>query len=1492
MARKITRIFLNSFASILVGLVLLSFALLLAMQSYTFQSWLGKKAGTYLSKELGTKVEIPYAKINFFTSLELQKVLIYDLHHDTLFKGNIDVNIRMFNLRYQILELKLTTLSDATIKLQYYKKENTLNLDFILRYFSTEDTLPKGPSNWRFSPGELELKNIAFTYKDGRDSSYDSKHIDYDNLSITQLKGHFKNIDFSGDSIRAEVQGLSFNEKSGFKLKELSAKVSLNSKHLLAEHLSLLAGNTFLKGKIAFHHQQWDDYGDFIHKVEMNCELQDSSKVNTNDLAFFAEELDGLYQTVKLSGKVKGTVNTLRLSELRILLGDYTRYKGYLSIQGLPEIDNCFIHLDAKEFSTHYKDLVNIPSYPFQSAKPLPIPEQIKILGPISFSGKFDGFLSDFTTHGKFTTAIGKANTRLSLQIGEKQNDIEYHGKISTDQFDIGKLMGVEALGSLSMSGELDGSGTDLNSITAGFNFEINNLTYNDYNYKDISVQGHLENKLFNGLMNSLDSNLNFDFNGSVDFNKKVPDLAFISTINRLNLSALHFLTTKDSGIISAQVLIDTRGNSIDDLSGQIHLDNLIYKTHGKKYKLSNFDLNLNQETAYKDITLNSDYLNASLTGRYALSHLPGVFKSFMYTYYPTFFNQPIQPTAYQDSLALILNIKNFNSIHDVFLKNYMFSRDSKVELLFDAGKNKFDLSGNLPVFSYQDFNFYTSKLKVNESGQYLNASISTQAITLNDSNLVNQMKLFISSNDKNINYSLAWDNQDTLPNYGKLKGGLSFNPKSFDIRCDTIEIKNVYNNWKLQSPSLISWLNDGSLLVKPIVLNNAEQEINISGNYTTSETDSLVVNTKDVDMSSFNPILRLFSLKFNGLLNGEMVFSNPNDVFVFRGNVGVKNFKLNDNALGEVVMKTNYDNVGKFIHLKGHTSLGLGEFLGGNMEDITFKGDYFLDGREEAIDIDFIANTANLRLLNPLLKDILTINSGLVKGQGNVHGNPKHLKIDSKLNLFQSDIKVDYTGVNYFVTGEIEIMPDQIRFSELLLRDRSKKSPVVGTLNGNIFHNNFENIRLDFDLNYKNMLALNTSENDNSYYFGKVFGTGNLGIYGYVNNLNMEINTSVGKNTKFVLPLDGPAELGDEGYIHFVVKDTLKKKKENVLTGFNLDMNLKISPEAQLSILMDRKTGDILNVQGQGNLDLNINTLGKFDMMGEYIITEGEYLFTLKTLINKKFEIDAGSHITWSGDPMNAEIDVSTRYRQRASVAPLLNDTTGLYGARQPVDCRLLISGKLATPNINFDIDVPNLEPTAMARIDNVLSDEAELNRQVFSFLLFRSFSVPQIYTSQGGGVSAGSAAAATGSEMLSNRASEFINSYFGNLTGITDMQLGVNYRPGTTSSGEEFDVALSKQFMNNRISVDGNFGVNSNPNSNSSGLIGDVVVEYKLSEDGRYRMKVFNQTNDNTQVTILGGPYTQGIGVFYREEFNTFKELMDYYMRKAGKNKNATKP
>lgn len=417
-------------------------------------------------------------------------------------------------------------------------------------------------------------------------------------------------------------------------------------------------------------------------------------------------------------------------------------------------------------------------------------------------------------------------------------------------------------------------------------------------------------------------------------------------------------------------------------------------------------------------------------------------------------------------------------------------------------------------------------------------------------------------------------------------------------------------------------------------------------------------------------------------------------------------------------------------------------------------------------------------------------------------------------------------------------------------------------------------------------MLILNTTQKENSSFYGKVFGTGNIGIYGKINNLYMTIDNTTNKNSRFYLPLDSPDEVSNDGFVQFVKKDTIHMKKEPELSGFNLSILMHTTPDLNVQIIIDEKTGDILNVKGKGDIAMTVNTLGKFEMEGDYVISNGDYLFTIENVINKKFEIQPGSSISWSGDPLGAEIDVITSYKQRASVAPLLNDTVGTYKQPTAVDCQLGIAGKLFSPFISFKIEFPNIDGTARSRIENVLSDETELNRQVFSFLLFRTFVVPQIYNSNSGGVSAGGAAMSTGSELLSNRISDFLNTYLGG-TGLKDLQLSVNYKPSTNNSDETMNVGLSKQFFDNRMTVDGNFGMtnSSSTTSNPNGLIGDLYVDYKLSPDGRFRIKGFNKSNDISQQSISGGPYTQGVGFFYRVEFETLKTLYEAYAAKVKK-------
>ena len=1018
-----------------------------------------------------------------------------------------------------------------------------------------------------------------------------------------------------------------------------------------------------------------------------------------------------------------------------------------------------------------------------------------------------------------------------------------------------------------------------MNAIIKG---EIKNILYKDYLYNNIKITGEINEKLFNGSIICLDENANFDLKGLINFNNEFTEIVIKSNINNLNLNKLNLVINNDSNIISSKIIIDVKGKSIDDLSGTINLDDLIYKTKSKIFKLSNLNIISDQSQGANNIKIISEYIDANIFGEFKISNLKQSFQAFLFKYYPTFFESPLNPKQNNDQWALNLRIKKFNTIKELFLPDLMISPETKINGNFNAKENIVNIKINSDKLNYKSISFNNLSLNLLQNDKSVIAEIASKSINPIDSITIENILLKINSIDKSLSYTLDWDNYKKPLNKGGLYGDMAFNKNDVLLNINKIFISIKDSSWQLTKPSSLNFNKIEGLKISPLEIKNNNQLINIYGNISENNNDSVLFRLDNIFLEQFNPILKLFKIKLFGDLNGKFALTNYQNKLAYSGHLDISKLIANDNQIGELYLKSNYFIEENKIALNGYTSLGFINENGIKQKNILFVGDYFLNKNDESIDIDFIAKPANINILNPLLEGILTIKNGYINGNGKIHGTPNKIKIDSKLKIFNSEVKIDYTNVIYNITGEIDIMSDQIRFTDLLLREKGTKAAPQGTLNGNIFHSNFKEMRIDYDVTYKNMLLLNTTKNENNLFYGKIYGSGKISLFGNLNNIFMNIINTTNKNSKFILPLDGPLEIEEDNRIHFVQKDSIKNKTQKI-SGFNLEIDLHVTPDVLTQILLDQTNGDKLNVQGNGDLKININTLGKFEMKGDYILSGGDYLFTLESVINKKFDIASGSQISWSGDPLNADINVITVYKQRASISTLLNDT--LNKSRVPVECKLNINGKLFSPNIKFALDFPLIDATSKARIDNVLSDEAELNRQVFSFLLFKSFIKPQIYNLSGGGVTAGNAAASTSSEMLSNRVSEFLNSYVKNLTGIDNLQLGLNYRPANKNNNEAVDIAVSKQFLNDKISIDGNFGLNNNSNYSNS-IIGDVNINYRLTDDGKYRLKGFNRSNNNTQITTAGGPYTQGIGIFYKKEFNKI-----FYFKKINAKKILTK-
>ncbi len=1478
---KITRILLKTLLYSVILLLLLIGSFYFIGQTETFQTWAAHKATNYLSKELGTRVEVGRLKITFIKNVILEDVFVSDKHNDTLLSGkSIIVNVSGFNYKLHHLNIDEAELKDIKVKLLKYKNEEDFNFQFLADYFSSKDTTkPDSVAPWKIKYGALTLNNVDFTYRLLRDTIKVSQNMNYNNLHITNVYGRLSEIDFRNDTIFSQITNLRAKEQCGISVNNLTTKASVSSTHLQCDSLYLKTDNSLVKGSLSFKYDTWSDYTDFINKVYMKGNLKDSTLLNMKDVTYFAEDINGFNEIFLIKGRVRGFVNDLNGSGLEVSYGKNTQFKGDISISGLPDINKSYIHFDAQKLSTTKEDIEHFPIPPFNNPTFLKLPKELAKLGVINYKGKFDGIINNFVTYGTFKTDIGSLKTDLQVRDNPKTKLLEYSGLLSTTNFNVAKLFPINGIiGPVSMSAKIKGKGITLNDLDLEVDGNVQSFTYNQYQYQNLKIDGEFKKKIFNGNITSKDPNADFDFIGSIDLNYKVPKMDFISTINNFDLDKTHFSNSKMNGKLSSQILINLNGDNIDNLTGQINFDNTIYTNSVKEYKLSTFNLELDQASDSKNIKLNSNIFNLQLEGKYKISTLSNAFQQYLNTYFPTFFKSYTKH-IYSDRANLTVKIKNFSIIQELFLKDLSISPNTIIEGSFDAGINYLYLKTNNDSIRYAGIKFNKNNIAVNSLPNGISLKYTSKTIALNDSLSFKNTSVNLVTNDKTTNFDLAWSNLQSPLYFGDLKGNILFGATKAELVLNQAKISVADSLWQIVKSNSISIDSSFAVTINPITFYNNNQLVTLEGKLSKNSSEKCNIIIQNLKLAQFNPLLSDAKVAIDGEVTGDISIYGAFDKSVISSDINFNDLKLNNRLIGSGQILSDYNPEKEYVSIKGYSAFAK-DFDGNLMKNLDFEGYYYTKKQEDNLDITFKAEPFDLSLLQPYLKDILTVKVGFFNGSGKITGTPSKPLINAKLKIMKCVMLIDYLNVQYTVSGDVNITPSQLNFDNLEIRDKTGN---VGSVDGNIFHDNFKNMRIDFDVNTKKLMLLNTTAANNSSFYGTAYASGNAGIYGFTDDIKIEINMKTNGGTRFYIPLNGPSEADNNEFIQFVTKDTIKKIIPVSKSNLSLDFNLEATSDAEIQLIFDEKSGDVIKARGDGNLNMKINSKGKFEMFGDYVLSTGDYLFTLENFVTKKFEIEKGSSIKWSGNVYKANIDITANYKQRASIKPLFpNDSSSNYNKRFPVDCKLFMKDKLTSPDITFGIELPTIDESTRTLIKNLLSDPNELNRQVFSLLLLRSFVTP-VSASGSSGVNAGGAVAATGSEMLSNKISSWLN-------GVTkDIDIGVNYRPGNALSSDELDLALSKQLFNNRLVIDGNFGVtNSATNTkttNNSNLIGDVTVELKLTESGKYRVKGFNRSNDNTQVLNSGGPFTQGVGIFYREEFDSLSELYRRYLAKLKK-------
>ena len=1478
------------------------------MHSNRVQTFLTNRIASYYSYKLKSEVTIKAVDIEFFKKIVLKEILIKDNKHDSLFYcQDLKVDISKVNFRQHQLSISQLELVNPRIKIYKYPGEQQTNLALLIDLLTNTSKPQQNnskSSNWKFRCESVQLDKLSLIYKVNFNDN-PAWGIAYDNIQIENASATIQSLTTKNDTLLFEIENAKFIEKSGFHLKNLSAKVKVSKASISCAQLKLQTNEIKLAGNVGFSARDWKSYESFLTQVHLSGNI-DSSQVELHDIGYFTNELKDIHQKILFSGYLSGTIADLHGSKLTIQAGNSTLFKGNADLKGIPEVNKMYLKCKVDRLVTNNEDINQIPLYPFDTHRKLTTFPELSRLSNIEFKGTISGLFNHLQCNGQISSGIGNASADLDIKIAN-DNTVNIDGTINTQGLNAGIALNNDALGNVAGNLTIHANKIGAKNKQSNIQGTLTSLQWNKYSYSNTAITIDLKDNETKAQISINDPNLSMNLDGTINVAEKLPVIKFKSTIAHCNITALHLLRQTQPCDITTQIDCDIVGNSIENLTGDVSICNTKIEQDTMKVKFRKVEIQARETNQQKNIKVHSDFVDASLTGSVTWNELGKSFVNLFSLPLPAYFNlQSLTRPATQlvKIEAKFLETTDFTRL---FFPQVSIAPSTTFQCDYNSSTQYLIAtiqSTKLKIYN-SEFDNLTSRIEL--SDQTLKLNTHTNQLKLSDSlflkNFICESKVFTDT----AIIHLTWENHSIPENNGdiNLKASFDFGPK---ITCNLLNSKvTIADSVWTNTLSNRIHIDTNSLSVQSLQFNHNKQSIAIEGKASSDLNDSLFVRVTAFNLANFNHYLLSTGLNISGFVNGKSSISCLYSKSRFGVNCEFSNLNINHQYIGNGYCRTIWDNQKEALAMTG-------AFSRDNLPNIAIVGFYF-PKRDSGLDLRFIMTDMNLSIVSPFVKDYCKDLKGHFSGNINLKGPLAKPGLYGTIDVDAENVHVNYLGTNYSFKQQITISPqyfavdnmrlyDQIykqnKLSNSLASKETKENAGVAIVSGKVYHNNFKDFKIDFQVVPHKFMILNTVENDNSLYYGQGFVSGDfINIHGVIGKL-VYIDASVKSekvnfqnkilSSKLYIPLAGTSEVSQSNFITFVNHDSTRVKKNKYkvdLSGLQLNFDLEVTPDAEIQLVFDQKVGDIIKSRGNGVIKLEINTLGKFNMLGNYTIESGDYLFTLQNVMNKKFEIEKGGTIKWSGDPYDAELNLGAVYKLRTSLSPLFpNDSTGTYKRRYPVECKMNLSNKLLSPDINFNINLPSVNEEIRSDVSNMVNNDIEMNRQVFSLMVLGSFVTPLSLGSSNSFTSgAGAGGMAASSELFSNQISNMLSKI------SSDFDLGFKYTPGTSDklSSQEYQLAMSTQLLNNRLIIDGNVGTAS-PSStiqNTNTLVGDVNVEYKLTDDGKIKMKAFNRTNDNA-ILYQTAPYTQGVGIFYREEFNTINELFSRYMQRFRKKKN----
>lgn len=1437
--------------------MLLLFGLLLILFSIpSFQTRIAKNATERINQKYGTDIYIDKVGVNWNGDVLIKGTLIRDHKKDTLIFAN-ELSTSVFSIKEILdgnMELGAVDLDGVKFYLKKYKEDDTDNISIFSKKFASKN--PKSSADFILSSDEMNITDGKFKYVN--EDLETPVVLDYSNLNTIWEDFYLKN-----ESVDAHIQSLEFDAVRGYTIRSLKGDFHYDPDLIVLKDFDLSTDDSVLAGSLKLDTSD-GALDDFNTLVEVEAAFA-KAEISTNDIRPF---YDGIAPNIILSvqGDLTGHLNDFRIPNLEVSGLNGSRIRGDVFFEGLVEKGDFKISGNYKDLKTNYFDLKKLLPNVLSS-----LPPEIAKLGTIRFNGRNSVTTSTVVTDGFFTTKLGAMDVDLSLRGLQNSAEAGYEGNIKLIDFKLGEFIKDNRVGVATLDLDVNGKGFLQENLNTKLSGTVTKLGYNDYVYRDVTVFGNLKAPVFDGEILINDPNARGKFTGLIDVSKQNNSYDLEAQLDYLDLKALNFI--KDSiSILKGNVVVDMRGTGIENAFGRISFEDASYQNKNDTFTFKDFDITSKfDDKNVRTITINSsDIVSGTVSGIFQFDEVVPLFKNAIGSLYTNY-----QPEITTENQFMDFDFTINSKIVEVFVPSIKLEPETIIRGSVVSNDSQFKLTFKSPQIDAYGYMAEAIEVRVDNKNPLFNTYIAADSLNagfyaVSDFNLINvtlKDTLFMKSeftggkrNDDVFDLSLF----HTINAEGNSVLGFQKSKVIFKRSPWFINEKNDNKN------SIVFDNNFKNIDIKTIVLSHQDELINLKGTLRDSTSKDIKAEFRNVDLSKVTPDID--NLKLGGRINGKLDLLQKKGAYLPNSSLVISDFEINDTQLGRLDL-----NIEGNATLSKYTIKTKLENEG--LKSLAATGTIDASRKVPRIDLDVTLDDLDLSPFNALGQGVIDEIRGKASGRAKVEGIYKNPEINGALTLEEAGIAIPELNINYDFKGisNVKLSKQDFTFQNIELEDVRHKT--LGTLNGTISHRAFDDWKLDLAVGSARLLVLDTEESIDALYYGTAYLQGDAFIKGPTDNLVIDVFGETARGTEFFIPIDDSESLGDNSYIKFLSPEEKEARINGVVTeietpkGLSVNFDLDIDQDARVEVVVDKTNGSTLRGRGVGTLLIQLDTNGKFIMFGDFIATEGVFDFKYGGIVNKEFILQENGNIRWDGDPTKALVDVSAIYRTQANPSPLLE--TSSVNRKIPVNVIITVDGELLKPDINFDIEFPGSASTVTSELEYRLADRNAKELNAISLV------------SQGAFLSNARVTAAGAVNNLLETTSSLLSSIlFNDDDSIFDVGLDLQQadRDPTLDyqSAGRVGFTLSTQ-ITNRVLINGKVGVPTGGVSESV-IVGDVEINFLLNDDGTLRAKVFNRQTDIQFFGETEG-YTQGLGLSYAVDFNTFKELLRKVF--AGKSK-----